>query len=152
VIYWRADREGFDTADLQGDATTTLADTDAGGTNAAETPRTSENTESGRTHGESNALAVRVWGYIARKDVPPKTEHGRNAVIDVFRYLREHGTAKTGELQDAVYPDYADEWGSPRSMWESIKRGFGDTPGIEKGGYGEWTYTDDESVREETSA
>lgn len=53
VIYWRAEREGFDTADLQGDATTTLADTDAAGSNATEPTREGGNAESGRTRAEN---------------------------------------------------------------------------------------------------
>ena len=93
-------------------------------------------------------LAEDVRQYLEANDIPPKTEHGRNAVIDVFRYLREHGTTKTGEIQDAVYPDYEDTWSTARTMWNALDRNLELVPGIEKGGYGEWTYAGDESVQE----
>ena len=105
--------------------------------------------ESGHTHTEGEDLAEKVRRYLEAADAPPKTEHGRNAVIDVFRYLREHGTAKTGEIQDAVYPDYTDEWGTARTMWNGIDRYLEGTPGIEKAGYGKWAYAGDGTVREE---
>jgi len=93
-------------------------------------------------------LAEDVRSYLEDNDIPPKTEHGRNAVIDVFQYLREHGTTKTGEVQEAVYPEYSDTWSTARTMWNALDRNLELVPGIEKGGYGEWTYSSDESVRE----
>jgi hypothetical protein len=152
VIYWRPDQSGFDAGDLQGDPDTTLADesphTDARAvSDHNESERPDDDTHA--THAGESGLVEDVRAYLKREDIPPKTAHGRDAVIDVFQYLREHGTASTGEIQDAVYPDYTEPWGSARSMWESIKRGFEDTPGIEKAGYGEYRYTGDEHVREE---
>ncbi|MFC6616330.1 hypothetical protein ACFQAS_15685 [Halopenitus salinus] len=134
VIYWRAGEE-----DARADAVEP----------AAETPADATNAESGRTRDESDDLAEEVRQYLEETDTPPKTEHGRSAVLDVFRYLREHGTTKTGELQDEIYPEYTDEWGSARTMWNALDRYLGDVPGIAKGGYGEWTYTGDDAVREE---
>jgi hypothetical protein len=117
----------------------------------AETPTTDADAESADTRAESDTLGADVWRYLEREDVPPKTKHGRSAVVDVFRYLREHGTAKTGEIQDAVYPAYSEEWGSARTMWNALDRYLksGEIPGVEKGGYGEWAYTGDDDVREE---
>jgi len=138
VIYWR-DEQGEDAATTAGDDDT------------AEPTANPRNVESGRTRDESDGdLAERVREYLETNDIPPKTEHGRDAVVDVFRYLREHGASKTGEIQDAVYPAYAEEWGSARTMWNALDRYLknGETPGVEKGGYGEWEYAGDESVRE----
>jgi len=136
VIYWR-DEQG------ENAATTAVSDDTAEPTPA---PR---NAESGRTRAESeDVLAEQVREYLETNDVPPKTEHGRGAVIDVFRHLREHGASKTGEIQDAVYPEYADKWGSARTMWNAIDRYLADVPGVEKGGYGEWEYAGDGSVRD----
>jgi hypothetical protein len=114
----------------------------------AKPPTTDGDAESADTRAESDTLAEDVRAYLEREDVPPKTEHGRSAVVDVFRYLREHGTAKTGELQDAVHPDYAEEWSTGRTMWNAIDRYFDDVPGIEKAGRGKWKYTGDDDVRE----
>jgi hypothetical protein len=99
--------------------------------------------------GHKNALDEDLRGYLAATDQPPKTAHGRNAVLDVFRTLRERGEPmKTGDLQDEVYPGYEDDWSTARAMWNAIDRYLPDIPGIEKAGYGEWTYTGDKSVRE----
>lgn len=125
------------------------APSDAGADRSGETPADTTNAESGRTRDESEDLAEDVRRYLEETDTPPKTDHGRSAILDVFRYLREHGTTKTGEIQDAVYPEYTDEWGSARTMWNALDRYLGDVPGIAKGGYGEWTYTGDDVVREE---
>lgn len=93
-------------------------------------------------------LVEDVREHLEGTDQPPKTSHGRGVVLDVFQLLREHGTMKTSELQDAIYPDYADNWGSARAMWNAVDRYLEDVPGVEKGGYGEWAYSGDQSVRE----
>lgn len=154
VVYWRPERETFDDADLRGDPDTTLADPNGeSATTTAEenddTPASARDDESGGTRDESDPLVDEVRAYLERADVSPKTAHGRDAVIDVFRHLRQHGTTSTGDLQDAVYEGYTDEWDSQRSMWESIRRGFDDVPGIEDAGYGKYGYAGDESVRDQ---
>jgi hypothetical protein len=113
----------------------------------ADTPTTDGDAESADTRAESDTLAEDVRDYLEREDLGPKTPHGRSAVVDVFRYLREHGTAKTGEIQEAVYPEYADEWGTERTMWNTLDRDLGDVPGVEKPGRGKWAYTGDDDVR-----
>lgn len=94
-------------------------------------------------------LAEAVREYLDVTDQPPKKAHGRDAVADVFRQLRENGTMGTGEIQSAVYPGYEDYWAGPRAMWNAIDRYLEDIPGIEKGGYGEWEYSGDSAVRNE---
>lgn len=91
-------------------------------------------------------LASAVRDHMEDADLPPKTAHGRDAVIDVFRVLRERGTLSTGKIQSEVYPGYEDHWAGPRAMWNGIDRYLDDIPGIEKGGYGEWTYSGDDAV------
>lgn len=100
----------------------------------------------------SGDLVGAVREHLEANDLPPKTPHGRGAVIDVLRYLREHGTAGSGELQDAVHPSYEDNWSTPRTMWNAIDRYLEDVPGVDKGGYGEWEYTGDGAVREAINA
>jgi hypothetical protein len=124
---------------------------------ATDTPRSDPGEESGedvdsidaRSRPESDGpLADAVREYLDANNIPPKTAHGRGAVIDTFRYLREHGTSKTGAIQDAVYPEYKDSWSTPRTMWNAVDRHLEAVPGIEKGGYGKWTYAGDDAVRE----
>ncbi len=94
-------------------------------------------------------LADELRAYLERNEMAPKTTHGRGAVVDTFRYLREHGTTDTSELQDAVYANYTDNWSDKRTMWNAIDRHLNndDIPGIQKGGYGEWEYAGDDAVR-----
>lgn len=93
-------------------------------------------------------LADAVRAHLEATGQPPKTAHGRGVILDVFRLLRERGTMSTGDLQDEIYSDYTDHWGSGRTMWNAIDRYLEDIPGIEKGGYGEWAYAGDDAVRE----
>lgn len=144
VIYWRPE-SGQERRE-------TTADPDT-----VQTPTPTPNAESEDTRGDDgddddDDLAEDVRAYLDRNDVPPKTDHGRAAVVDVFRYLREQGTAKTGDIQDAVYPAYSDDWSDKRTMWNALDRYLDRVPGVEKGGYGEWTYAGDESVRETLAA
>jgi hypothetical protein len=97
---------------------------------------------------DGETLAEEVREYLDENDIPPKTAHGRDAVMDVFWELRKHGTRATGDLQDYVYPTYEDYWSDGRGMWNAIDRHLDAIPGIEKGGYGEWSYTSDEDVLE----
>lgn len=137
------------------DATPTAPDRRDVGESTVETPartspvgNTGESTDADtdRLTAEDD-LAATVREYLDANDIPPKTAHGRGAVIDVFRYLREHGTTKTGDIQDAVYPEYSDSWSTPRTMWNAVDRHLEAVPGVEKAGYGEWGYAGDDAVR-----
>jgi hypothetical protein len=119
----------------------------AGGGETAQTPTETQNTASDGT-GSETALVEDVREYLEETDQPPKTAHGRGVILDVFQTLREQGTMSTGDLQEAIYPDYSEHWGSARTMWNAIDRYLEDIPGIEKAGYGEWGYTGDETVRD----
>jgi len=99
--------------------------------------------------GERGVLVEDVREWLEGR--PPKTSHGREAVLTVFSLLRERGTMKTGELKAELWEDYSDDYSSERAMWESVSRYLEDVPGVEKGGYGEWTYSGDENVRRQLS-
>ena len=137
MIYWRTD--GGREPDVAPDP----APADP---SPVEQTRPAEPTET-RRDTVDDRLAEDVRAYIEEQDLPPKSEHGRDAVIDVFRQLRQHGTMGTGDLQEALYPDYEDYWAGPRAMWNAIDRYLEDIPGLEKAGYGEWGYTSDDDVR-----
>jgi len=93
-------------------------------------------------------LAGAVRDYLEAEDLPPKTSHGRGAVVDVFRTLRAEGELATSELQDTIFEDYQDNWSTARTMWNAVDRHLEAVPGIEKAGYGSWRYEGDEAVRE----
>lgn len=75
-------------------------------------------------------------------DRPPKTAHGKRAVVEAARYLRENGPASTSDVQDAVFAvdEVAAHYSTKRTMWNAIDRYLEDVPGIEKPGYGEWDF------------
>jgi hypothetical protein len=110
----------------------TTPDTDDGDTDSA-TARDDE-------------LVADVRAYLA--DRPPRTSYGQEAVLDVFRLLRERGTMKTGELKDALYTEYGEHYDSKKAMWNTLTRYFDDVPGLMKPGHGEWGYAGDDVVRE----
>ncbi|GGJ17427.1 hypothetical protein GCM10008995_29060 [Halobellus salinus] len=89
-----------------------------------------------------------VRAYLERENVGPKTAHGRDAVIEVVRLLRDRGPMKTGELQAELFDRFGEHYSSERSLWESIRRAFEDVPGIEDAGYGKYGYAGDADTRE----
>lgn len=86
----------------------------------------------------------RAW--LEAEDKPPKTTHGRGAVVDALRHLRQNGKSDTSEVQNAVYPAYTDDWTNARTMWNSIDRYMKELPGFEHG-YGSWDYAGDDDLR-----
>ena len=104
----------------------------------------------GRTHdarqttdGGREDLDELVRAHLGESDLPVETEHGRDAVVDIFRYLRAEGTAQTDAIRAAVTPSNAERFGSEEAMWRSIRPHLTEIPGIEKAGYGEYTYAGD---------
>ena len=154
TVWWllKEDASGFESdpsVEVGGSPETTL-DTESDELDTEETPTVDDGLPDEKVNTETtdaDTLAEDVRAYLEANDIPPKTEHGRDVVIDVFRYLREHGTAKTGEIKEALAPDHADRYSSEKAMWESVRRYLEDAPGIEKAGYGEYGYAGDESVR-----
>lgn len=81
---------------------------------------------------------------------PPNKPHAQEAVVETFRWLRQHGSGATSEIQNAVYEEVnGDHYSSARTLWNSIDRYLEDVPGIEKAGYGEWKYAGDGATRTE---
>lgn len=83
-------------------------------------------------------------------DRPPKTDHGKQAVVRVFSILLKDGPMRTSELRKELYPDFEDEFASPESMWQSINRYFSDLEGIKKVGHGKWD-ADPSNIRDTSS-
>jgi hypothetical protein len=129
------DADAFDAADLQGDASTTLAD------------------DTGARAGESDVsmadLKGRLRAYLDERDGGPTKSYARGILADAVVYLREHGDASTSELKTELYPRYDDHYGDERTMWESTGgRYLEDVPGVDKIGSGEWSYAGDDVVRD----
>jgi len=139
VVYWK------DTTDTVGHSQeardTPRADA---GDDAGDTPKIDEKPE----HGDESDLVEDVRAYLEREEIGPKTTHGRDAVIEVVRLLRERGTMKSAELKTELFDQFGEHYSSERSLWESIRRGFEDVPGVEDAGYGEYGYAGDAETRE----
>jgi hypothetical protein len=101
------------------------------------------------TDDERDTLIDHLRAHLDAVDAASKTEHGRDAVVDIVRLLREHETLKTSAVKEALYPDYDDQYAPERSMWESLRRHLNDTPGVDTdAGYGQYGYEGDDDVRE----
>jgi hypothetical protein len=68
-----------------------------------------------------------------------RTPHVREATIDVVALLASEGELATKELQNRLYEDYADDYSSARTFWNSISRYVEQVDGIEHP-YGSWKY------------
>jgi hypothetical protein len=139
VIYWRPEtspRAPTDAARAGGSAT------------PSEPPVETDVPENAGEGDETDTLIADLRAHLDAVDATPKTEHGRDAVVDVVRLLREHGTMKTGELKEALYPAYDDHYKNDRAMWESLQRDLEDTPGVDDDSYGEYGDAGDDAVRE----
>lgn len=140
VIYWRPEtsaRVPTDAARAERSATPSQPPAD---------PDTPDRAGDGA---ETDTLLADLRAHLDAVDAPPKTNHGRDAVVDVVRLLREHGTMETGELKEALYPEYGDHYKNEQAMWESLRRYLEDTPGVDTdAGYGVYGYAGDDAVRE----
>lgn len=150
VVWWPADN-GVDAGAVDSSDTMSETSSVAPVQTRDESPEMGAETDTAELP-ERGELADEVFDHLEETNSPPKTSHGRLAIVDIFAALREHGTLSTGDLKGMVYPNYTDHWSSAKIMWESLSRHFGNVPGIEKGGYGEWEYTGDEPVREALEA
>ncbi|AEN07949.1 hypothetical protein Halar_0014 (plasmid) [halophilic archaeon DL31] len=112
VIYWRAERDGFDTADADAHAT--------GDAGAVETTPNDTNAESGRTRGESDVVAEVLDGW------PPvgerKREQRRQAGSVALEYLREVGGATARDVKENAEPDAPVDGQSPDTWWKKTAR------------------------------
>lgn len=68
-----------------------------------------------------------------------RTPHVREATIDVVALLASEGELATKKLQNRLYEDYADDYSSARTFWNSISRYVEQVDGIEHP-YGSWKY------------
>jgi len=144
-------RESDPVGSMSGSPETTL-DAEDDALDTQETPTVEEGLRKKKvqkaTAGDGD-LVDAVREYLEANDRPPKTDHGRDVVIDALQYLQAHETAKTGEIREALAPDHAARYSSEKAMWESVRRYLEDVPGIEKAGYGEYRYSGDDAVRGE---
>jgi len=105
--------------------------------------------EAGDQDGEVDheTIIEEVREYLIETKQPPKTPHGREAVLDMISHLQAHDTGSTAALKDMLYPEYDEHYKNPSAMWEAIRRYFEDIPGIEKPGQGTYEYPGDSETR-----
>lgn len=121
-------------------------------TDASTGPAESESAETGApAEGDLDADVLEALREFV-EDHPPHKAHAKRAVVETVLALRGEGTMSTGELQEAVYEEVAEEYTDARTMWNSLSRYVEDIPGVEKAGYGEWAYPGDDAVRDAVDA
>lgn len=74
-------------------------------------------------------------------DAGPRRRPPREALIDLVILLREKGPLTTADARKELYPQHEDEYSSPSSLWDSVRRYFDETPGIKKPNRGEYDFT-----------
>jgi|APHM01.1.fsa_nt_gi hypothetical protein len=124
IIYWEAEPETD--SDASDRAHTAML---AGAETATETdaPEDSEIREALRGHFET--------------DAGPATRRPQEALIDLVLLLREAGPMQKKDAETELYSKYTDYYSGPKTMWDSLSRYFGETPGIGKLGRGEYDFS-----------
>jgi len=84
-------------------------------------------------------------------DAGPRRRAPREALIDLVILLREKGPLPTADARNELYPQHEDNYTGPKSMWDSLRRYFDETPGIEKPGRGEYDFTNTAEILKETT-
>jgi hypothetical protein len=106
-------------------------------TNSAETATDREIRDALRRHFET--------------DAGPRRRAPREALIDLVILLRQKGPLATADARNELYPQHEDNYTGPKSMWDSLRRYFDETPGIEKPGRGEYDFTNPAEILTQTT-
>jgi len=140
VVYWRAEREGFDAGGLQGDPETTLDDTDAedaartaGAGDATEHTREERNAESGRTRDESEDPVDDARDRLDALDLAGSGtdyERRRDAILMMYEHLQERPADRVSKSDFADLLDGTDVGygGGFASLWANWVKSSGDRP------------------------
>jgi hypothetical protein len=106
------------------------------------TSETGGGTEGGRADvdgkGEQNLDDARRRVQEQISDGPPRKSYAREAIVEAVVLLVEQGPMATGELKDALWPEYEEHYSTKRTMWNSLDRHLEEIDGVSKPGYGEW--------------
>lgn len=94
---------------------------------------------------DEGEVEARVMDWIDGH--PPRKQHGKEAVLAVWRALRDKEELATADLQELIYPSVSEHYSDARTMWNSISRYLEDVPGIEKAGYGQWGWAGEAAAR-----
>jgi hypothetical protein len=103
--------------------------------------QTSEMTNSGENVDPTDREIRDALRRHFETDAGPRRRAPREALIDLVILLRQRGPLATADARNELYPQHEDNYGGPKSMWDSLRRYFDETPGIEKPGHGEYDFT-----------
>lgn len=134
VIYWQPESEtDSDASDRAHTAMLSGAET------ATETdaPEDADIREALRQHFETDA------GPAARRP--------QEALIDLVLLLHEAGPMQRKDAAAELYSEYTDYYSGSKTMWDSLSRYFGETPGIGKPGRGEYDFSSITEILTETN-
>jgi hypothetical protein len=84
-------------------------------------------------------------------DTGPQKRQTCEALTDLVILLREKGPLTTADARMELYSQYEDEYSSPSSLWDSLRRYFDETPGVTQPGRGEYDFTGVTEILTETA-
>jgi len=84
-------------------------------------------------------------------DAGPRRRAPREALIDLVILLRQKGPLTTADARNELYPQHEDNYTGPKSMWDSVRRYFDETPGVTQPGRGEYDFTGVTEILKETT-
>lgn len=112
--------------------------------------QTSETTDTGPVDPTDREIRDALRRHF-ETDAGPRRRAPREALIDLVILLREKGPLPTADARNELYPRHEDNYSGPKSMWDSLRRYFDETPGIDKPGRGEYDFTSVTEILTETT-
>jgi len=102
--------------------------------------QTSETTDTGPVDPTDREIRDALRRHF-ETDAGPRRRAPREALIDLVILLRQKGPLPTADARNELYPQHEDNYSGPKSMWDSLRRYFDETPGVTQPGRGEYDFT-----------
>lgn len=112
--------------------------------------QTSETTDTGPVDPTDREIRDALRRHF-ETDAGPRRRAPREALIDLVILLREKGPLPTADARNELYPQHEDNYTGPKSMWDSLRRYFDETPGVTQPGRGEYDFTNTAEILTETT-
>jgi hypothetical protein len=112
--------------------------------------QTSETTDTGPVDPTDREIRDALRRHF-ETDAGPRRRAPREALIDLVILLRQKGPLTTADARNELYPQHEDNYSGPKTMWDSLRRYFDETPGVAQPGRGEYDFTSTAEILTETA-
>jgi|APHM01.1.fsa_nt_gi hypothetical protein len=102
--------------------------------------QTSESTDTGPVDPTDREIRDALRRHF-ETDAGPRRRAPREALLDLVILLRQKGPLTTADARNELYPQHEDNYSGPKTMWDSLRRHFDETPGVTQPGRGEYDFT-----------